>query len=75
MVAEPGLMFRLKAHFVTTPLFCLIAFLLAAFCGRISFCPEQTLVKDMSGCFDVIFGIGHLELAGVQLTQGKQIAD
>lgn len=40
-VAEPALMFKLKAHFVTTPLFCLIAFLLAAFCGRFWFCPEK----------------------------------
>lgn len=46
--AESGLMCRLKDHFITTPLFWLIAFLLAGFCGRICFCLEHALMKGMS---------------------------
>lgn len=46
-----GLMLRLKGHFITTPLFYLIAFLLEpglwAFRGRIRFCPKQII---LSGC-------------------------
>lgn len=58
VAAEPSLMFRLKGHFVTTPLFCLIAFLLDAVCGRIWFHPEQTLLKGMSGCL-TSFSVGN----------------
>lgn len=68
VVAEPGLMCRLKDHFITTPLFWLIAFLLAGFCGRICFCLEHALMKGMSVCLTSFSVSTKAPFSGIHLT-------